>query len=348
MFGATESTAPGRARSAMVRAARRTWSHDRRKLGSPLSRAWNRVARVAVWAVWGWSRHGLSVRAAALTYYTVFSIVPVVAATLWLLSSFHLLSRAGDIALTLLPPRLVRAIQGNEPLRRAASAIADAAEEGRPFYSGLIGVITLGYGIVRLVANMDKALRAVMDAPRHHPGAIRLIGHSLLIVLAPAVIVAGGVLVTAGPSLIRSTHVARFLEGVPAVELWIAAAIPFAGSAALLATLFATVARARIPLRSAIVGGAAGALALGLVLAAFAWLQVGAKRAGVIGASMAAVPVLMLWIYSSWLTVLLAAEVAVAHAVDRSSPGGVIVSPAQGPVIQPQGGNDGHHDRNPR
>jgi membrane protein len=236
---------------------------------------------------------------------------------------------------------MVQAIEGNEPLRRAAHAIMNAAEEGRPFYSGLIGLVTLGYGIVRLVANMDKALRVVVDAPNHHPGALRLVGHTVLVLLAPAVIVAGGILVTAGPSLLRAERVAKVLAQLPTTELVIAASIPFVGSWALLATLFATVSSSRVPIRSAVVGGAIGAVALGVVLAAFAWLQVGAKRAGVIGASMAAVPVLMLWIFSSWLTVLLAAEVAVAHAVDRASPGGVTVSPAQGPVIQPRGGNDG-------
>jgi membrane protein len=342
MFGASESTPTGRARRAFVRVARQTWNHDRRRL-PPVARTWNRVARVTVWTVWGWSRHGLAVRAAALTYYTVFSIVPVVAATFWLLGTLHLLSSAGDVALAALPPRVVQAIRGNEPLRRAARGIVNAAQEGRPFYTGLIGLVSLGYGIIRLVTNIDKALRAVADAPRHHPGALRLIGHTLLILASPAVIVAGAVLVTAGPSLLHAERIERFLQRVPAIELWLAAAVPFVGAWALLATLLGTVSNTRIPRLSAIVGGGAGSVGLGLVLAAFAWLQVGAKRAGVVGASMAAVPVLMLWIYSSWLTVLLAAEVAVGHALDRSSPGGVTVSPAQGPVIQPRGGSDGYH-----
>ncbi|HXJ23037.1 MAG TPA: YihY/virulence factor BrkB family protein [Polyangia bacterium] len=341
MFGATESTAAARARDAVVRAAKRTWSFDRRKLANPLSRLWNRVARIVVWTVWGWARHGLSVRAAALTYYTVFSVVPLVAATLWLLSTLHLLSSAGDILLALLPERLVQGIRGNAPLRQAAHAIMNAAAEGRPIYKGLIGVATLGYGIVRLVSNMDKALRTVMDVP-HQPGALRLLGHSLLVVLAPVVILTGGLLVTAGPSLLHADRVAKLLGHIPAVGLWIAAALPFIGAWALLATIFATASNSRIPIRSAIVGGGTGAVALGVVLAAFALLQVGAKRAGVVGASMAAVPVLMLWICSSWLTVLLAAEVAVAHTVDRASPGGVTVSPAHGPVIQARGGNDQH------
>jgi len=81
MFGPTMERPVGRARSAAIRVARRTWSHDRRKLKGPVSRVANRVARVAVWTIWGLSRHALSMRAAALTYYTVFSIVSVVAAT---------------------------------------------------------------------------------------------------------------------------------------------------------------------------------------------------------------------------------------------------------------------------
>ncbi len=342
MFGATESSATARARDAVARAARSTWSHDRRKLKRPVSRVWNRIARVAVWTVWGFSRHGLSMRAAALTYYTVFSIVPVVAATLWLLSTLHLLSSAGEVAMALLPPNVVDGVKGNEPLHRAARTIVNAARQERPVYSSLIGITTLAYGVIRLVSNMDRALRVVTDVPQPSPGPVRLLGHSLLVLLTPVVMVAGGLLVTAGPSLIHAARIAHFLSDVPTIELAIGAAVPFAALWALLATLFATVSSSRVPPRSAILGGAAGALALGVVLALFGSLQVGAKRAGVVGASIAAVPVLMLWTYSSWLTVLLAAEVAVAHAVDRASPGGVIVTPAHGPVIQPRGGNDGN------
>jgi membrane protein len=326
----------------MVRVARHTWSYDRRKLKRPVARVWNRIARIAVWTVWGLSRHALSMRAAALTYYTVFSIVPVVAATLWLLSVLHLLSSAGDVVMSMLPPQMVQAIHGNEPLRRAAHAVLDAANKGRPVYSSIIGVVTLGYGIIRLIANMDKALRVVTDVPQPSPGAVRLLGHTLLVLLAPVVMAAGGLLVTAGPSLIRNGRVASFVAGLPRIEIWLAAAIPIVALWALLATLYGTVSSSRVPVWSAMVGGAVGALALGVVLAAFGSLQVGAKRAGAIGAGIAAVPVLMLWTYSSWLTVLLAAEVAVAHAVDRASPAGVIVSPAHGPVIQPRGGNDGN------
>ena len=337
MLGPTERPV-GRARGVAIRVAKRAWSHDRRQLKGPVSRVWNRVARIAVWTIWGLSRHALSMRAAALTYYTVFSIVPVVAAILWLLSALHLLAGTGEIVMAMLPARLVQAIQGNDPLRRAAGAILDAAREGRPVYSSLIGLVTLAYGIIRLVSNMDKALRVVTDVPHPGPGAVRLLGHTLLVLVAPVVMAAGGLLVTAGPSLIRTDRVARFLARLPIVDIWLAAAIPFVALWALLAILFRTVASSRVPARSAIVGGAAGALALGVVLAAFGWLQIGAKRAGVIGAGIAAVPVLMLWTYSSWLTVLLAAEVAVAHAVDRASPAGVTVSPAHGPVIQPRGG----------
>jgi len=243
--------------------------------------------------------------------------------------------------MAMLPPRMVQAIQGNEPLRRAAHAVLAAAQEGRPVYSSLIGAATLAYGIIRLIANMDKALRVVTDVPHPGPGAVRLLGHTLLVLVAPVVMAAGGLLVTAGPTLIRTDRVTHFLSRVPRFELWLAAAIPFVALWALLAILFRTASTSRIPARSALVGGALGALALGVVLAVFGWLQIGAKRAGVIGAGIAAVPVLMLWTYSSWLTVLLAAEVAVGHAVDRASPAGVTVSPAHGPVIQQRGGNDG-------
>jgi membrane protein len=83
-----------------------------------------------------------------------------------------------------------------------------------------------------------------------------------------------------------------------------------------LAIFYASAARARIAAGSTIAGAAVGALLLGGVLWAFTRLQIGASRAGALESGMAAIPVFLLWSWSSWLVILIGAEVAVAHELD--------------------------------
>ena len=49
------------------------------------------VARIVTWSVRGVFVHRLSLQAAALAYYTLFSIVPVLVVALWVLKLFHLI-----------------------------------------------------------------------------------------------------------------------------------------------------------------------------------------------------------------------------------------------------------------
>ncbi|HXU61697.1 MAG TPA: YhjD/YihY/BrkB family envelope integrity protein, partial [Polyangia bacterium] len=150
-----------------------------------------------------------------------------------------------------------------------------------------------------------------------------LVGHAVLLTIAPALVTAASLLSVAAPRLIRKIDVAQFLVALPLVEVVPAALLPLLAVWLVLALFYATTAPGRLPSRSAVFGAAAAALALAILLAAFGWLQVGASRASVVDASVAAVPVFMLWVYFSWLVVLLGAELAVGHATDRLLPGGV-------------------------
>jgi hypothetical protein len=79
----------GRGARALRRFARAVWRRDRSRL-----KGWTalgtRLARIVTWTVRGFVLHELSVRAAALAYYTLFSIVPVLVMALWTLKLLHL------------------------------------------------------------------------------------------------------------------------------------------------------------------------------------------------------------------------------------------------------------------
>ncbi len=306
------------ARRAFRQSLRAVWARDRRPFHR-LARLRNRTGRLIIWTVWGLFRHRLSSRAAALTYYTVFSVVPVLAVALWMMRGLKLIGATP----TELPLGLSRVVKDNGALQHATRAIFAAVAVKRRFSAGVIGLATLVYGIFRLIRNMDRSLRAIVGADQRRPGLGRLLAHALLLTAAPALVTAASLLSVAAPWLVRSVEVGRFLLGLPIVDVVLAALLPLLALWLVLALFYATAVPDRLPSRSAVVGAAAAALALAVVLAVFGWLQIGASRASVIDAGVAAVPVFMLWVYSSWLVVLLGAELAVGHSIDCLLPGGV-------------------------
>ena len=77
----------GGARDAIQTRARDVWRRDRASLRG-IQALTNRILRVAVMAIRGIWAHRLGLQAAALTYYTVFSLVPLLVVALWILKAF--------------------------------------------------------------------------------------------------------------------------------------------------------------------------------------------------------------------------------------------------------------------
>jgi membrane protein len=282
-----------------------------------------RLARIATWTLRGFVRHELSVRAAALAYYTIFSIVPVLVVVLWTLKLLDVIPH--------MPATPVRALGSGEYLSRggggenpmlheAVRAILDRVNRADRFKTGLVGLGALLYGVLRLIRHAQVALDTIAGARGHPPKYRRLLGYLGLLLLPPALLMVSGMArrLSAAPLGEAVVHAAkRILEVVPALRS-AASALFGLGVVCLALTIFyASAARARIAFRSSLIGAAVAALLLAVVLWIFASFQIGAARAGALASGMAAVPVFLLWSFFSWLVILLGAQIAVAHERDQ-------------------------------
>jgi len=289
------------------------WHTDRSTL-----RGWralgNRVARIAVASAVGVVRHHLSSRAAALTYYTVFSVVPVLVVVLWILKGLHvlpLLEQELPVGFGSGP------LAGNGPLTAALRGVLAAVERAGKFTGGIVGLVALLYGVWRLLANVNHTIDAIAAVRSRRPVYLRLLGYLVVLAVAPLMMVLGSVIGTLASDWLREA-LGRVVGTLPGSGLWLATFAVVASAWLGLTFLYGASARARIPLASAAWGAALAALALPLVGWAFAWFQIGVSRAATSASGFAAIPVFLLWLYSSWMAVLLGAEIAVAHSLDRT------------------------------
>jgi membrane protein len=301
------------------------WARDRAPLGG-WAALWTRIARIVTLSVRGVRKHKLSLQASALAYYTLFSIVPVLVVALWVLKLFHLLHYL--IPEEVAPPPDATAAgtasemhvpEANVMLRSALRAILSAVDRAGRLEAGIVGLIALGYGVIRQLVHVEAALNTIAGRRDRPARRWRLLGYLALLALPPALLIVSG--------LLRSLSRVRAGAAVEGAASWLFAALPLLKSAlsgavgvgilCLALTIFyGSAMRARVARASTVFGAAIGALSLAGVLWAFARLQIGVSRAGALQSGMAAVPVFLLWAFSSWLVVLIGAEAAVAHELD--------------------------------
>jgi membrane protein len=305
----------------------RVWACDLTAMhGWPLLRC--RLSRLVTWTVAGFVRHSLSRRAIALTYYTIFSIIPLLAVVLWVAKVFDWIPEigvsgavGGDAAAR---SPIGAYLQENAQLANALAVIDKAVRKVDLTGGGLVGAGALLYAVARLFAHIEGTVDTIASARRRPLRIRRVLGYVVLLVMPAVLTVGAGVLSTWLIAPLRG-FVSRAVGGIATIEMVMGIVVATAAIALVLAVLYTAAARARVPWASAAIGGAVGACLLLATMWAFAKFQIGVSRRDGVTSGVAAIPVLLLWTYTSWLMVLIGAEIAVGHAVGRIVNRGVAV-----------------------
>ena len=149
------------------------WRRDRASL-----RGWsafkNRVLRIAIFTVRGVSVHQLGLQAAALTYYTVFSLVPLLVVALWILKIFDR-SPGAESAM----PLAREMTKGNAALHAMLGRLLENVNHTSQVTGGIVGLLALLYAVVRLFTvhrTRARSHRVVDDAEAQALPALQLPG----------------------------------------------------------------------------------------------------------------------------------------------------------------------------
>ncbi len=256
--------------------------------------------------------HRLGLQGAALTYYTVFAAVPMLVVALRILQLMDFLPAVE-------PERLAVSTDGltsNQLLQGALRSILETVDKTSELTSGVVGLAALLFAVSKMFGYTERALHIIAASGQRTPRFSRLLGYVALLLMPPVVLAMSGVLLA-----LFTRSLGRGLSGwlgsIPGIEIAAGFVLGF-GVLWLAVTIFyAAAVRARIPFSSAAVGGALAALALMVVLWVFTAFQIGVAQSRTIGTGFLAVPVFLLWVFSSWYAVLVGAEIAVAHRIDR-------------------------------
>ncbi len=246
--------------------------------------------------------------AAALAYRTIFSLIPILILSFLVLRLFRddralvqqMLSRALDLAgldqLRLSDAQEV-SVQGR--LESLVSSFSGLSFTG----IGLVSAATLIYAALSLIIEVENSFNRVYNVPRGRQWTSRLTRYWLLISLGPLLVFASFFVAE------RFTGMAQQLaqQGAGALGPWVVGVTGYLVSVAittlLLLTVYLTVPNARIAWRAGLAGAALGAVLLELGKYGFKLYLDHAGLRTLYG-SLALIPMFLLWLYVTWVIVL--------------------------------------------
>jgi membrane protein len=300
----------GGARDAIQTHARDVWKRDRASLRGAKALA-NRILRIAIISLRGIWAHRLGLQSAALTYYTVFSLVPLLVVALWILKAFGRLSIESPEM-----PVATEVTKGNAALHFVLGRLVENLNHTSQVTTGVVGLVALLYTVVRLFMRTERALDLIALSTTRKPQFFRLFGYLGLLLLPPLLGLVAGAIAGVSHSAIGS-KISGLFGSAPRLKLAVAAAVGLTGIWLTISIFYSAAARARIAFSSSAVGAAAATFLLFVVLWVFAEFQIGMSRGNSVQFGTTAGPVFLLWTFSSWYVVLFGAEIAVGHGVDR-------------------------------
>jgi membrane protein len=243
--------------------------------------------------------------AEALTFLSLFAVVPLLTVLFAMLSVVPAFSQVGGDVQTYVFSHFLP--NSGEEIQTYLLMFSEQARK----LTG-IGIVFLTATALAMLTRIEKEFNAIWRTRGNRTGLSSFLRYWAILSLGPLCIgLAIGI-----STYLASLHLLFDAADIFGIRKFLFLATPYALTAAAFTLLFAAIPNCRVPLRYALLGGAFSALCFEIAKYAFAHVMANASYQLIYG-TFAAIPLLLLWIYTSWVIVLAGAEFV--HALDNYS-----------------------------
>ncbi len=249
----------------------------------------------------GFVRDQLLLRATALSYFTVLSLIPIIAVAVAIAGAIGIDSSFEE--------QIVESIAAGAPKTQAM--IIDLIRNARFSALGGIGAGVLLITTIMGISNIEKAFNSIWGVTRARSLGRRFPDYLAILLVVP--LLASGLSIATG---LKSQWLVQELLAFPLFELfydvglrqlpWLVLSLSFA-------LMFAFLPNTTVRFGSALLGGMVSGILVLWAQGAYVGYSVGVAKADVLFGTFAQLPLLFIWIYIFWAIVLLGAEVAFSH-----------------------------------
>lgn len=258
--------------------------------------------------------------AAALTYTTLFAVVPMMTVTYSMLSAIPSLNGVSDTVQNFIFENFVPATGAV-----VQSYLSDFSQQARKLTG--VGVAFLLVTSFMMLRTIDGALNKIWQVDQVRRGVSGFLLYWAILSLGPLLLGAGFILTSYLASLKLVSDTTAFVGGWLGVERWLLRLMPFLLSTLVFTLLYVAVPNRKVPVRHGLIGAVFVAFLVELAKAGFALFISLSPSYQLIYGAFAAVPLFLLWIYLSWLLVLLGAVIVRSLALYGGSASGERLHP---------------------
>jgi len=263
-----------------------------------------RQLRIFSLAINGFNEDKCLLKATALTYYTLFSIVPIIALAFAIAKGFGFEQS--------LQKDLLLKFQDQKDILTQAFVYADKmlANTQGGLIAG-VGIVLLLWSIIKLLSSIEDSFNEIWEIKRDRTWTRKITDYLSIMLIGPIfIILSGGLTVWLKTGL---DTVASNVEIISPVTVVFLKFFAFGLMWSMFIFLYMALPNTKVTLKGAAMGSLIAAILFELLQWAYVSSQIGVASYNKIYGSFAALPLFLIWIQYSWFVVLFGAELTFAH-----------------------------------
>ncbi|HEX2970591.1 MAG TPA: YihY/virulence factor BrkB family protein [Bacteroidales bacterium] len=258
--------------------------------------------RILILAGRGFTSDNVQLRASALTFYSLLSLVPIAAIAFAIAKGFGL------------DENLKQAIVENSQFQTEVtdwlvSNASNALEKTRGGYIAGIGIVVLFWSVVSLLENIENSFNHIWQVRIGRPWYRKFTDYLTFLLIAPIfIILSSSITVFITTELNEFMSKARILAYFKPLVTFLIQFSPYILFWISMTILFIVMPNTKVKFVPALISGVIAGTVLHLLQWLYFELQFGITKLNAIYGSFAAIPLFIIWMQSSWIIVLIGAE----------------------------------------
>ncbi|MGK7396839.1 MAG: YihY/virulence factor BrkB family protein [Candidatus Cyclobacteriaceae bacterium M3_2C_046] len=266
-----------------------------------------KTLKVVLIAIKGYQDDKCPLRASALTFYSLLSIVPVLAMAFGIAKGFGFEKGLDSF--------IRQNLSTQEVVIREVVGFADRMLENTQ--GGVIagiGLLVLFWSVLQLLNNIEDSLNAIWQVKQARSMVKKLTDYLTIVLISPIF-----VFLSTSITAFVATQIQNFADMLPfsdflaPIVAFIIQLMSYVLIWLLLSFVYLILPNTRVNIPSALIAGILAGTVYQLVQWAYITFQIGVSRYSAIYGTFAALPLFLIWLQLSWLIFLFGAEISFAY-----------------------------------
>ena len=263
--------------------------------------------RILLLATRGFGQDQCPLRASALTFYSILSIVPVVAMAFGIAKGFGFQE--------ILENQLMEKFSGQEDVMIRVVDFAHSLLENTK--GGMIvgiGIIVLLWTVIKLLAHIEGSFNDIWDVKKSRSYGRKFSDYLSIMLISPLLII-----MSSSATVFITTKIALITEKVALIGMFspmiffMLKLIPYCLVWILFIFTYILMPNTKVNFSAGFIGGIIAGTIFQAAQLAYILFQVGVAKYNAIYGSFAALPLFLIWMQFSWLIVLFGAEISFSY-----------------------------------